>query len=220
MSGQTRRKFIGGILLAFGGLVLLVEPLVSFWSRAWGKLTRKVLSRGTPRKDLINDNPANVDAGNLEITPLKDFETMGLSDHPVDITRWTLKVDGQVKTPLRLSYSQVRAFPSLERKVLMICPGVFVNQGLWKGVSIRTLLQMAQVKPGVTHVSINGPEGPYTKTEQFPIKDILSDKVFLAYQVNGSDLPQKHGFPLRLVAEDSYGASWVKYVDTVMVEKI
>jgi DMSO/TMAO reductase YedYZ molybdopterin-dependent catalytic subunit len=28
-------------------------------------------------------------------------------------------------------------------------------------------------------------------------------------------LPQKHGFPLRLVAEDHYGARWVKYVDRI-----
>ncbi len=220
MTGQSRRKFIGGILLAFGGLTLLMEPMVSFWSAAWGKLTKKVLPRETTAASLINENPANVDARNLELTPLKDFATMGLSDHPVDLNHWTLKVDGLVKTPLRLSYGQVRTLPSLERKVLMICPGVFVNQCLWKGISIRTLLQKAKAKPGVTHVSINGPEGPYTKTEQFPLKDILSDKVFLAYQVNGADLPQKHGFPLRLVAEDSFGADWVKYVDTVKVEKI
>jgi DMSO/TMAO reductase YedYZ molybdopterin-dependent catalytic subunit len=220
MPGQSRRKFIGRVLFVFGGLVLLLEPTLSFWSEAWGKLKRKVLSRETRRNSLVNENPGNLDARNFEITPLEDFATMGLSDHPVELNHWTLKVEGLVQTPLRLSYEQIRAFPFLERKVLMICPGFFVNQGLWKGISIRTLLQKAGTKPGVNHVSINGPEGPYTKTERFPLKDILSDKVFLAYQVNGSDLPQKHGFPLRLVAEDSYGDSWVKYVDTIKVEKV
>ncbi len=50
------------------------------------------------------------------------------------------------------------------------------------------------------------------KVEKFPIADIRSDKVFLAYQINGERLPQKHGFPLRIVAEDYYGNDWVKYV--------
>ncbi|MBW2515672.1 MAG: molybdopterin-dependent oxidoreductase, partial [Deltaproteobacteria bacterium] len=39
-----------------------------------------------------------------------------------------------------------------------------------------------------------------------------SDKVFLAYEVNGEKLPVRHGFPLRIVAEDYYGDDWVKYV--------
>lgn len=35
--------------------------------------------------------------------------------------------------------------------------------------------------------------------------------------VNGDPLPQKHGFPLRLVYEDAYGYDWVKYVEEVVI---
>ncbi|MFH1083362.1 MAG: molybdopterin-dependent oxidoreductase [Pseudomonadota bacterium] len=53
-----------------------------------------------------------------------------------------------------------------------------------------------------------------------PMRELfLADKIFLAYQVNGVPLPQKHGFPLRLVAEDHYGHEWVKYVHRITVEK-
>ena len=75
-----------------------------------------------------------------------------------------------------------------------------------------TALNLAQMKADTTHISVYGPQGPYEKVERFPISDIRSDKVFLAYQVNGEELPQKHGFPLRIVAEDYYGDEWVKYV--------
>ena len=44
---------------------------------------------------------------------------------------------------------------------------------------------------------------------------IRSDKVFLAYSVNNGPLPVKHGFPLRLVAEDQVGSQWVKFVDKI-----
>ena len=198
----------------------MAEPLVSIWSRAWGIVKKRLLPRGTPRESLINENPKDLDAGQLELTPIKDFETMGLSDHKVDPDHWTLKVEGMVLNPLSLSYARIKALPAIERKVLMICPGYFVNQGLWKGVSIRTLLQKAAAKPGVSHVTISGPEGDYSQPERFPIQDIVSDKVFLAYQVNGSDLPQKHGYPLRLVAEVDRGSFWVKYVDSIRVEKV
>ncbi len=220
MSGQSRRKFITKILLGFGGVALLGEPLISFWARAWGKAAKKVLPKGTDRNSLINERPQDLDAGNLEVTPTKEFGIMGLSDHKVDLDQWTLKVKGWVKNPLIISHSQIRALPFIERKVLLICPGFFANQGLWKGISLRTLLDMSGAKPGVKYITIRGPEGDYSKPERFPLDEIRSDQLFLAYQVNGEDLPQKNGFPLRLVAENYYGNTWVKYVDTVEVDRI
>jgi len=76
------------------------------------------------------------------------------------------------------------------------------------------------VEENATRVMFSGPKGTYEKSETFPIEDVLSNKVFLAYQVNGKALPQRHGFPLRTVAEDYYGYDWVKYVYKVTVEKI
>lgn len=49
-------------------------------------------------------------------------------------------------------------------------------------------------------------------------KVVLSNKVFLAYAVNGKPLPQKHGFPLRVVAEEHYGFNWIKYVHKITIE--
>jgi DMSO/TMAO reductase YedYZ molybdopterin-dependent catalytic subunit len=219
MSEQSRRKFLSKIGFALGGLAVLGEPVVAFWAKAWGQVKKRVLNRGTDRDSLINENPKDLDARNLEPTALNDFGNMGLSDHGVDLGHWFLGVEGWISNPLRLSYAEIRALPSLERKVLMICPGYFANQGLWKGISIKTLLEKAGAKPGLKYVTISGPEGDYSKPERFSLEEILSDKVFLAYQVNGVDLPQKNGFPLRLVAEDYYGSFWVKYVDKVMVEK-
>ncbi|UCD32648.1 MAG: molybdopterin-dependent oxidoreductase [Desulfobacterales bacterium] len=61
---------------------------------------------------------------------------------------------------------------------------------------------------GITHVTFSGPKKRYEKVERFPIEDVFSSKVFLAYGVNGEALPQKHGFPLRVVAEGYYGDFW------------
>ena len=79
---------------------------------------------------------------------------------------------------------------------------------------------MAGAKYGATHITVEGSEGPYEKLQRYPIADIFSDKVFLAYHVNGKQLPQKHGFPLRVVAEGYYGYDWIKYVYKVTVDKI
>ena len=60
----------------------------------------------------------------------------------------------------------------------------------------------------------------YENLQRFPLADVLSDKVFLSYKVNGQVLPKEHGFTLRLVAEDYYGFDWIKYVDNVAVDRI
>jgi len=52
----------------------------------------------------------------------------------------------------------------------------------------------------------------YEKVKDFTPAEVAAGKVFLAYAVNGQALPQKHGFPLRVVAEDRFGSDWVKYV--------
>jgi sulfoxide reductase catalytic subunit YedY len=184
------------------------------------KTKKIILPKDTKTESLIGKNPADLDTRNLPITPLKDFGVMGPDDLEVDLGTWRLKVDGHVGRPLSLTYDQMTALPPIERDVLLICPGVFANYGRWRGVSIGELLKMAQVEEGVTHVTVRGPEGTFEKTERFPMTDILSDKVFLAYEVNGEKLPVRHGFPLRLVAENYYGYEWVKYVYRVTVEKI
>jgi len=179
-----------------------------------------ILPKGTARESLIDKNPAELDAGNLEVTPIENFGTMGLTDHAVSIEKWVLEVDGHVKKPLRLTYEEIKRLPSVERNVLMICPGFFANHGNWKGFSLGALLKRTQAEDGITHVTVRGPDGKYANSQRYPLEDVLSNKVFLAYAVNGKPIPQRHGFPLRAVAEGYYGYDWVKYVYKVTVEKI
>jgi DMSO/TMAO reductase YedYZ molybdopterin-dependent catalytic subunit len=217
---ETRRKFMKLAMRGLVGLGFFCNVSFAGMRWVWASTQKIVLPRGTKRESLIGKNPADLDARNMEVTPLRDFGTMGLTDHEVNPSEWRLEVRGHVGKPLSLSYSQIIVLPSIERKVLLICPGVFANHGTWKGISVGELLRRAGVKDGVTNVTIRGPHGPSEKAVKYPIRDILSDKVFLAYGVNGKDLPRSHGFPLRVVAEDYYGYDWVKYVNNITAERI
>ena len=209
---KTRRQFIKISVKFLSGFGVLFNDMGIWLTKAYAQAKRFLVPKGTDLSSLKNENPAALDTRNLEILPLKDFETMGQTDHESNLKSWRLFVDGNVAAPARLSYSRIIELPSIERNVLMICPGVFVNHGRWKGVSLTTVLDLARMKADTTHITVQGPQGDHEKTERFPIGDIRSNKVFLAYQVNGEKLPQKHGFPLRIVAEGYYGDEWVKYV--------
>jgi DMSO/TMAO reductase YedYZ molybdopterin-dependent catalytic subunit len=216
---KTRRQFLRRILGFLAGIGLLMNPVPSMVRSVFAATRKTILPKGTKRNSLVGKDPKTLDTRNLEPTPLKDFGTMGQTDYEVDLEAWRLEVVGHVKRPLNLKYKEILALPPIERTVLLICPGVFANNGRWRGISIAALLETAEVKEGATHVSLTGPRGGYEMTRRYPMEDILRNKVFLARAVNGQVLPEKHGFPLRAVAEGYFGFDWVKYVYKVTVEK-
>ena len=215
---MSKRRFLKISIKFITGISLLVSPLFSWIRLVRAKVQKMILPKDFPRKDLVDKNPADLDTHELDITPLKDFGTMGITDQETNLDVWRLKVEGLVERPFQLTYSQILTLPAIERNVLLICPGFFANHGRWKGISMTALLEKAIVKDKATLVTFRGPEGKYEKTERFYLKDALSDKVFLAYEVNGKPLPKKHGFPLRVVAEGHYGFNWVKYVHKITID--
>jgi DMSO/TMAO reductase YedYZ molybdopterin-dependent catalytic subunit len=201
----TRRLFLIGL-----GAFLLGWKFVS---NGWAK-AKQLLPKGFPKNRLLNMNPAEIDNRNLEIDPLEKFGTMGPTDVVINSNTFRLKVTGKVERPFSLSYDQILKLPSLTETVLLICPGFFSNNGRWTGVSLKSLLQEAQVKKEAQYIDINGAHG---KGVRIPLKALDQKRIFLAYRVNREILPQKHGFPLRLVYEDAYGYDWVKYVEEIVV---
>ena len=212
---MKRRTFLKKIYTAVGWTFLATGQLAWIVRSGWAQIRKRILPADTDLNMLVNENPSRLDTRNLPITPIGRFETMGLSDHKVDLERWRLTIGGNVARPLELSYPQVQAMPTLERDLLLICPGFFAYHARWSGVSIWGLLQKAGIDAKAAYVDVKGPAGRYQKVQRFSLEDARTDRAFLALAVNGQPLPEKHGFPLRAVAEGYYGADWVKYVSVV-----
>jgi len=53
--------------------------------------------------------------------PIKNFKTMGMTDHTVNLKQWRLQVVGAVQNPFELTYTQLLELPAIERNVLLIC---------------------------------------------------------------------------------------------------
>jgi sulfoxide reductase catalytic subunit YedY len=205
----TRRNFIKRFSVPFFGFIFSIPFVSTLWAQA-----KKILPKGFSRDELRNMNPAEIDSRNLEIDPLDKFGTMGPTDVAVDLKTSQLKLSGALNRPLSLSYEQILRYPSVTETVLLICPGFFANNGRWTGISLKTLVQEAQVKKEAKYVDVNG---AYGKSVRILLENLDRKRIFLAYQVNGEPLPQKHGSPLRLVYEDAYGYDWIKYVEEIVV---
>ena len=216
---EKRRQFIKQVTWLAVSVNFMLHPIFSLVRTAYSQTRKTILPKDTDRNTLKRRNPRSLDTRNLDITPLTEFGTMGQTDYEADMASWRLDISGMVQAPLRLSYTELQALPSIEREVLLICPGFFANYGKWKGVSMKTLLEKVNPGADATQVAFSGPEGDAGKVEHFSLADVRANNVFLAYAVNGQPLPGKHGFPLRVVAEGYYGSDWVKYVDHMKVEK-
>jgi len=207
----TRRNFVKRFLGWSASAIVLLSPAV----RIVRAQSRRILPKGTRTTTLFQENPATLDIRNLDVTPIRLFGTMGQTMHSVDLAAWRLHVSGEVDLPQALRYEDITALPAIERRVLLVCPETFSFLADWKGISLGRILKVARAREGVTRVEIRSADDLIERQEVFAIEDIRQEKVFLAYAVNGEPLPEAHGFPLRVVAEDRYGNHWVKYVVSV-----
>jgi DMSO/TMAO reductase YedYZ molybdopterin-dependent catalytic subunit len=212
---MQRRQFSLLMAAIAGRMALVTSPLGFLLEKAWARDRRRLLPAQTDVGSLIYEDPARLDPRHLPITPISQFGTMGLTEHHVNVSRWRLSIAGAVTRPLSYSLDRIKALPASERDVLLICPGVFAYYARWQGVYLNAILQQAGVSLKATDVDVSGPTGESQKRERFTMAQVRREKLFLAYGVNGVPLPEKHGFPLRLVAEDQVGSQWVKFVDKI-----
>ena len=210
-----------------------VRPLVKYpQKRLMIGMTSRPPQLETPFS-IFNDGP---------ITPNNAFFVRyHLADIPLDIDpdKFTLEIKGKVDRPLKLSLKDIRKLGAVELVAVNECSGNSrgfldprvaggqlgngaMGNARWRGVPLKTVLDLAGVQQGARQVTFNGMDGPVLdKTPDFvkalDIDHARDGEVMLAYGMNGEDLPFLNGFPLRLVVPGYYGTYWVKHLNEITV---
>ena len=133
---------------------------------------------------------------------------------------WNLRVTGLIDNPLELTYGELKSLPSMEEYATLECVsnkvgGDLISTALWKGVSLKSVLEMAQVKPEATYVVFRCFDG---YDVGIPLEKGLEETTLLAYEMNRATLPADHGFPVRAIVPGIYGmmnAKWVTEIELV-----
>jgi sulfoxide reductase catalytic subunit YedY len=145
----------------------------------------------------------------------KDLHTMGVPQY-VDIKTWRLLVEGgKIETALSLSYEDLKKMRMVKKEVTLVCPGFFTDYAEWEGVLLSDILDRAGIQDGYKRVTIHGLDG---YRSSFSPEEIDTHLIFLALKANGVTLPSEHGYPVRIVAEDLSGSTWVKWVSRIEVK--
>ena len=149
------------------------------------------------------------------ITPADDFYLIdtALSSPRINVDNWTLKVMGEVENPIELSYSDLISLPTREADVTLSCisnevGGGLVSNGRWTGVLLSDVLKEAGVSPDKISRASEQLVGRSADgwTAGFPTETALDGReALVAFGLNGSELPLKHGYPVRLVVPGLYG---------------
>jgi len=158
----------------------------------------------------------------------------------VDPGTFRLNVRGHVKQPISFTLDDlVRKFKPIEIAAVNQCSGnsrgLFaprvaggqwangaMGNALWRGVSLKALLDRAGVKPGALQVRFNGLDtGILPQTPDFmkslDVDHALDGEVMIAYAMNGAPLPLLNGYPLRLVVPGWYATYWVKMLNDIEI---
>ena len=169
------------------------------------------------------------------------FVRYHLANIPTDIDpdKFSLEIKGKVDRPQKLSLKEIRKLRAVELVAVNQCSGNSrgffeprvaggqlgngaMGNARWRGVPLKTVLDMAGVQQGAKQVTFNGMDGPVLdKTPDFvkalDIDHARDGEVMLAYGMNGDELPLLNGFPLRLVVPGYYGTYWVKHLNEITV---
>jgi DMSO/TMAO reductase YedYZ molybdopterin-dependent catalytic subunit len=128
-----------------------------------------------------------------------------------DPDTWRLTVDGLVRKPLTLTFAEFTDLPRKEYTRDFRCvEGWGVPDVKWKGVTLRELMERADIDPLATHLVFESSDGVYT--ESVTLEEAMRPDTLLAHEMNGALVEPEMGQPLRLVLPGSYAYKNIKWV--------
>jgi DMSO/TMAO reductase YedYZ molybdopterin-dependent catalytic subunit len=182
------------------------------------------------------------------LTPTALFYVRSHSPAPkLDAESYRLQIGGAVRNPLSLTYQQLREMPAVTRLALLECAGnsrVFLvpqvpgaqwelgaaGNAEWTGIPLLALLERAGLEDDACEIVLEGPDrarpsekpipaAPVAYARSLPRAKALQPEVLIAYQMNGHDLTEDHGYPVRAIVPGHYAMASVKWLTRIYAVK-
>jgi DMSO/TMAO reductase YedYZ molybdopterin-dependent catalytic subunit len=169
-------------------------------------LTNHALAREFPRSEISTKPFAN------EIAPpgdaFKKLQEGGFAD-------WRLTVDGMVDRPGMFSLEQLKRYPARSQITQLACEEGWSYVAEWTGVPLAHVLEVAGIQPRARYVVYFSIEPEWW--DSIDMVDALHPQTYLAYGMNGGNLPVGNGGPLRMRVPRQLGYKSVKFITRLAV---
>jgi DMSO/TMAO reductase YedYZ molybdopterin-dependent catalytic subunit len=169
-------------------------------------LTRHSLAREFPLSKISHPPLAN------EMPPLNDafkrLQAGGFAD-------WRVSVDGMVDQPASFSLAQLKSYPSCSQITMLQCEEGWSYIAEWIGAPLSRVLDVVGVRPQARYVVYFSIDPDWW--DSIDMADALHPQTFLAYGMNGGELPVGNGGPLRMRLPRQLGYKSVKFITRLTV---
>jgi len=186
-----------------GGIYGLGETLTYASQRL---LTRHSFAREFSRSQISNPPLAN------EMAPLngefKRLQAGGFTD-------WRLSVNGMVDRPTSFSLAQLKGYPSRSQITQLACEEGWSYIAEWICVPLSHVLHLVGVHPQAKYVVYFSIDSNWW--DSIDMADALHPQTFIAYGMNGGELPVGNGGPLRMRVPRQLGYKSVKFITHLTV---
>ena len=154
-----------------------------------------------------------------EITPNEEFYITNYSDKvpKINMETFGLRIEGLVEKPYTLTTKDLEGMKDKAEFVTLECignpvGGDAIGNALWEGVTLRKVIERGRPESNLIKTVFYAEDG---YTDSIPYGVSLSDDVFLAFKMNGKDLPEIHGYPIRVIVPGIYGTKNVKWLSKI-----
>lgn len=204
---RARRSFIkhavaGTAVVALGG---------GLYHLASDDLTRRA------RAEKRSDGRSRLPPGQRVLTSLKP---MGGEEGDLSAKNFRLKIHGEVKKEIVLDFNELLKLKQVETSADVHCvTGWSMLGGIWKGVRVADLANLAGVKDTARHVIFEAAHG-YTANVR--LEEALQPDVMVTHRLDGKPLSGRHGAPCRGLVPDLYfwkSAKWITGIRFVTKDK-
>jgi DMSO/TMAO reductase YedYZ molybdopterin-dependent catalytic subunit len=127
---------------------------------------------------------------------------------------WALTVEGSVAKPQKYSMEALKKLGERTQITRHTCEEGWSAIAEWTGVPLGAVLRDAGILPNARFVSLYGFDN-YAESIDMP--DAFHPQTILAHTMNGGNLPERNGAPLRLRVETQIGYKSVKFLQRIVV---
>ncbi len=127
---------------------------------------------------------------------------------------WRLTIDGLVDRKSSFSLADIKRFPSHTQITHQACEEGWSFIAEWTGARLSDVLNAAGVLPQAKWVFFFTFDRWW---DSLDVPDALHPQTFLAYGMNGQEIPTDHGAPVRLRVARQLGYKSLKYLSRITV---
>lgn len=174
-------------------------------------LQRALMDRNALAPEFTSDQMSPVFRTNGNSNP----NTADYNRHVAEnFANWRLEIGGLVDRPLRLSLTDIGAFPQRAQITRHDCVEGWSAIGKWQGPMLGNVLKAAGVRSSARYIVFTCADlwsgAPYY--ESIDLIDAFHPQTILAWAMNDKRVSVGHGAPIRLRVERHLGYKNAKYV--------